>query len=51
MRRESFDARTGAAMPGKPSSNESDLYSGALTAMCADLTASGLPDASAFKQG
>ncbi|MFO0595899.1 MAG: hypothetical protein U0228_11355 [Myxococcaceae bacterium] len=44
-----FDARTGTAMPGKVSSNEPDIYSGVLTAMGADLTGSGLPDASAFK--
>lgn len=46
-----FDARTGAAQPGKLTTNEPDLYSGVLTAMGADLTGSGLPDASAFKQG
>ncbi|MFT3711015.1 MAG: hypothetical protein QM817_25595 [Archangium sp.] len=44
-----FDARTGTAMPGKLTSNEPDIYSGVLTAMGADLTGSGLPDASAFK--
>jgi len=46
-----FDARTGTAMPGKLTSNEPDLYSGVLTSMGADLAGSGLPDASAFKQG
>lgn len=46
-----FDARTGAPLPGKVSSNEADLYSGVLTAMGADLSGSGLPDASAFKRG
>ncbi|MBL8911883.1 MAG: hypothetical protein JNM17_14415 [Archangium sp.] len=45
-----FDARTGAAVPGKVSSNEPDIYSGVLTAMDCDLTGSGLPDASAFKK-
>lgn len=45
-----FDARTGTAIPGKVSSNEPDIYSGVLTAMGADLTGSGLPDASAFKK-
>ena len=45
-----FDARTGAAVPGKMTSNEPDIYSGVLTAMGADLTGSGLPDASAFKK-
>jgi len=44
-----FDARTGAAQPGKQSSNEADIFSGVLTAMGADLSGSGLPDASAFK--
>jgi hypothetical protein len=44
-----FDARTGAAVPGKMTSNEPDIFSGVLTAMGADLTGSGLPDASAFK--
>lgn len=44
-----FDARTGAAQSGKQSSNEPDLFSGVLHAMGADLTGSGLPDASAFK--
>jgi hypothetical protein len=45
-----FDARTGAAIPGKMESNEPDIFSGVLTAMGADLTGSGLPDASAFKK-
>ncbi|MDP1824037.1 MAG: hypothetical protein Q8L48_12370 [Archangium sp.] len=45
-----FDARTGAAVPGKMTSNEPDIYSGVLTAMGADLAGSGLPDASAFKK-
>lgn len=45
-----FDARTGVAVPGKMTSNEPDIYSGVLTAMGADLTGSGLPDASAFKK-
>ena len=45
-----FDARTGAAIPGKMTSNEPDIYSGVLTAMGCDLTGSGLPDASAFKK-
>lgn len=45
-----FDARTGAAAPGKMTSNEPDIYSGVLTAMGADLSGSGLPDASAFKK-
>ena len=36
--------------PGKMTSNEPDIYSGVLTAMGADLTGSGLPDASAFKK-
>jgi hypothetical protein len=45
-----FDARTGAAVPGKMTSNEPDIYSGVLTAMGADLTGSNLPDASAFKK-
>jgi len=44
-----FDARTGAAQPGKLTSNEADIFSGVLTAMGADLSGSGLPDASAFK--
>lgn len=44
-----FDPRTGQAQPGKTSSNEPDIYSGVLTAMGADLSGSGLPDASAFK--
>jgi hypothetical protein len=44
-----FDARTGAAQPGKVSSNEADIFTGVLTAMGADLAGSGLPDASAFK--
>ncbi|MDX2012033.1 MAG: hypothetical protein SFW67_17705 [Myxococcaceae bacterium] len=44
-----FDARTGQAQPGKFVSNEPDIYSGVLTAMGADLSGSGLPDASAFK--
>ncbi|MFZ5443191.1 MAG: hypothetical protein ACOZQL_24495 [Myxococcota bacterium] len=44
-----FDARTGTAIPGKVSSNEPDIFSGVLTAMGADLSGSGLPDASAFK--
>ena len=45
-----FDARTGTAVPGKMTSNEPDIFSGVLTAMGADLTGSGLPDASAFKK-
>jgi hypothetical protein len=45
-----FDARTGVAQPGKVTSNEPDIYSGVLTAMGADLSGSGLPDASAFKK-
>ncbi len=45
-----FDARTGTALPGKMESNEPDIYSGVLTAMGADLSGSGLPDASAFKK-
>lgn len=45
-----FDARTGAAQPGKQDSNEPDIFSGVLTAMGCDLTGSGLPDASAFKK-
>ena len=45
-----FDARTGVAIPGKMTSNEPDIFSGVLTAMGADLTGSGLPDASAFKK-
>jgi hypothetical protein len=44
-----FDPRTGQAQPGKYVSNEPDIYSGVLTAMGADLSGSGLPDASAFK--
>ncbi len=44
-----FDPRTGAAQPGKQTSNEPEIFSGVLTAMGADLTGSGLPDASAFK--
>lgn len=44
-----FDARTGIAQPGKQQSNEADIFSGILTAMGADLSGSGLPDASAFK--
>lgn len=44
-----FDARTGAAQPGKLSTNEADIFAGVLTAMGADLSGSGLPDASAFK--
>lgn len=44
-----FDARTGAAQPGKQTTNEADIFSGVLTAMGADLAGSGLPDASAFK--
>jgi hypothetical protein len=46
-----FDARTGMPQSGKLTTNEPDIYSGILTAMGADLTGSGLPDASAFKQG
>ena len=45
-----FDARTGVPVPGKMTSNEPDIFSGVLTAMGADLTGSGLPDASAFKK-
>ncbi len=45
-----FDARTGVAIPGKMTSNEPDIFSGVLTAMGADLSGSGLPDASAFKK-
>ena len=45
-----FDARTGAAAPGKLSSNEPDIFSGVLTALGVDTTGSGLPDASAFKK-
>lgn len=45
-----FDARTGTPIPGKMTSNEPDIFSGVLTAMGADLTGSGLPDASAFKK-
>jgi hypothetical protein len=45
-----FDPRTGTAIPGKMTSNEPDIFSGILTAMGADLTGSGLPDASAFKK-
>lgn len=45
-----FDARTGAAQPGKLSSNEPDIFSGVLTALDVDTTGSGLPDASAFKK-
>ena len=44
-----FDARTGAAQPGKMLTNEPDIFSGVLTAMGANLSGSGLPDASAFK--
>ena len=44
-----FDARTGVAQPGKLDSNEADIFTGVLTAMGADLSGSGLPDASAFK--
>lgn len=44
-----FDARTGAPQPGKLTSNEPDIFSGVLHAMGADLSGSGLPDASAFK--
>lgn len=44
-----FDPRTGAAQPGKLTSNEPDIFSGVLTAMGADTSGSGLPDASAFK--
>ncbi|MEW5742779.1 MAG: hypothetical protein AB1938_27935 [Myxococcota bacterium] len=44
-----FDARTGAAQPGKLSSNEADIFSGVLTALEVDTAGSGLPDASAFK--
>lgn len=44
-----FDARTGAPQPGKLSSNEPDIFAGVLTAMGADLSGSGLPDASAFR--
>ncbi len=43
-----FDARTGAAQPGKLSSNEPDIFSGVLTALGVDTSGSGLPDASAF---
>lgn len=43
-----FDARTGAAMPGKQSSNEADIFSGVLTALGVDTSGSGLPDASGF---
>ncbi len=45
-----FDPRTGTPQPGKVTSNEPDIYSGVLTAMGADLSGSGLPDASAFKK-
>lgn len=45
-----FDAKTGAPVSTKMTSNEPDIYSGVLTAMGADLTGSGLPDASAFKK-
>ncbi|NOJ98815.1 hypothetical protein HMI51_38615 [Corallococcus coralloides] len=45
-----FDARTGVPQPGKVTSNEPDIFSGVLTAMGADLSGSGLPDASAFKR-
>jgi hypothetical protein len=45
-----FDARTGAPQRGKLSSNEADIFSGVLTAMGADLSGSGLPDASAFRK-
>lgn len=44
-----FDARTGAAQPGKVSTNEADIFSGILTAMGTDLAGSGLLGASAFK--
>jgi hypothetical protein len=44
-----FDARTGTAQPGKMLTNEPDIFSGVLTAMGANLSGSGLPDASAFK--
>ena len=44
-----FDAATGVAQPGKLTSNEPDIFSGVLTAMGADLSGSGLPDASAFR--
>ena len=44
-----FDARTGAPLTGAVSSNEADIFTGVLTAMGADLSGSGLPDASAFK--
>ena len=44
-----FDARTGAAQPGKLTTNEPDIFAGVLTAMGADLSGSGLPDASGFK--
>lgn len=46
-----FDPRTGTPQPGKLESNEPDIFSGVLTAMGADLSGSGLPDASAFKNG
>jgi hypothetical protein len=36
---------------GKVSSNEPDIFSGVLHATGADLGGSGLPDASAFKNG
>ncbi len=45
-----FDARTGTPQPGKHDSNEPDIFSGVLTAMGADLSGSGLPDATAFKK-
>jgi hypothetical protein len=45
-----FDARTGQAQKGKMTSNEPDIFAGVLTAMGADLSGSGLPDASAFKR-
>lgn len=44
-----FDARTGAPKVGSVASNEPDIFTGVLTAMGADLSGSGLPDASAFK--
>jgi len=44
-----FDARTGAAIPGKQDFNEPDIFSGVLTALGVDTSGSGLPDASAFK--
>ncbi|ATB32267.1 hypothetical protein [Melittangium boletus] len=43
-----FDPRTGAPERGKLTSNETDIFSGILTALGVDTSGSGMSDASAF---